>query len=808
MKRESLDKEWKFASGASSVYTLLMPNNNTVNLPHDFTIASEVKDTPGGKDCGFYVGGIAHYTKKIFIPEECKDERLLIEFDGSYMNTEVSLNGYFIELHPYGYSPFIVDITKYVEYGKENRLEVQVNNSAPDNARWYSGSGILRHVNLLRAGKVHLSPWSIFVRTDKIANNNAYLSIDATVENHGDEPFNGRIHFRAINENKNGITINASTYISVEPQSKSTVKVPLVIGYPMLWDVDSPKLYQLAVDLSENEILDSETVEFGIRTISINRIHGFRLNGRTLKLKGGCVHHGNGLLGGISLYDSEYRRMKLHKDNGFNAVRSAHNPPSSDMLKACDKLGLLVMDEIFDVWKMQKNSNDYHLYFDDWWKRDMEASMKRDRNHPSIFAWSIGNEIVERSVQIGYELANDLSSYAKSIDNTRFITSAVPIAFSGLNDTEMMGIFMGLFELSQKDSIQNLGTPYANSIFSKKLEKFAEPLDFVGYNYLEYRYKQDGEENKNIIICGTESYPGNFDNVWRNVEDYSYVIGDFAWTSYDYIGEAGLGMAVYSEDDVRQNPLQGPPVLYPWRLAYCGDFDLCGFDRAQLHYRKIVWGSDETYIHVHNPQNYGKKEFKTRWSWTEGFNSWSFFGYEDKPVNADVYSKAEEVELLVNGKSVGKKPAGEKNRFLASFNTTYQKGTITAISYTGGKEVSRQELRSANKPTKLKISLEKDNIKADGNSLAYVLVEICDEDGNRVNYGCDTKLKAEVTGCGTLAAFGTGRPVTSENYTTGEFTSFEGRAQAIIRSSYESGDITITIKSEIYGECSATIKVE
>lgn len=325
---------------------------------------------------------------------------------------------------------------------------------------------------------------------------------------------------------------------------------------------------------------------------------------------------------------------------------------------------------------------------------------------------------------------------------------------------------------------------------------------------MENRYEDDGKAYPNRIICGTESYPENIDIIWEEVEKHSFVIGDFTWTSYDYIGEAGIGNTVYAdpEEDLSSNPFQGPQPEYPWRLAFDADFDLCGEERIQLHFRKIVWGSDETYIGVHNPANWGKKEYKGRWGWTESYNEWTFDGYQGKPTYVDVFSAADEVELLINGKSIGKKPAGKINRFKATFQVTYEPGSLLAISYKDGVEISRQELATVGKAANLKITLEKSNLQADGQGLAYALVEVVDEEGRRVPFG-DYKVKAEVSGAGTLAAFGTGRPVTEENYTTGEFSSYLGRLQAIVRADYEAGEAVLKVSADGLGETSATVSI-
>lgn len=309
--------------------------------------------------------------------------------------------------------------------------------------------------------------------------------------------------------------------------------------------------------------------------------------------------------------------MKLHKSHGFNAIHCAHNPPSAEMLEACDRLGLLVLDEAFDVWEMGKNSCDYHLYFASDWEQDLSAMLKRDRNHPCIFMWSIGNEITERNgLGHGAEYSAKLAALVQQYDPTRPVTSSMPVPFNGLNDSDMMHSLISLQKkLSQgnETGVQNLGSEYSCSILPERSEAYMAPLDVFSFNYLDYMYEDFGTLYPNSVICGTESYPASFSDVWQKVEALPYVIGDFTWTSYDYIGEAGLGIQMYTEEPLQANPLQGPPVNYPWRLAYCADFDLCGEERPQLHLRKTVWGDPGTYVWVHNPDNYDKYEMKGRW---------------------------------------------------------------------------------------------------------------------------------------------------------------------------------------------------
>ncbi len=800
MLRENIDRAWEFTDGKPSYIPGMNKPGKTIHLPHDFTIETDTyPEAPGGSNTGYYGGGIGTYTKILDIPEEYANKRIMVEFDGVYKNSTIELNGHVVTKHHYGYTPFHADLTPYIKRGKPNRLAVIVNNAAQPNARWYTGSGIYRHVDLLSSPQIHIAPWGIFAHTSHIVNGTAFVIVETTVENHTSTTENVWID---ITINKDACGTEAGTgrvKVHALPGEKSIARVMIAVENADIWDIDSPRLYKITAQLSDTDIvLDSDSTTFGIRTISVDTKNGFMLNGRTLNLKGGCIHHDNGILGATSFMDSEYRKLKLHKDNGYNAIRCAHNPPSRDMLDICDRLGLLVINEAFDVWVMEKRAHDYSQYFEEDWMADMESFILRDRNHPSIIMWSTGNEVAERGgLSEGYKWAAKLAAYVRELDPTRLVTHSVCSFFNGLDDEDTEKFYQGVFNQNQEvQSMINLDCDFGKNIWTDYTEAFVAPVDVVGYNYLSYHYENAINNFPNRVICGTESKPLEIDQYWHDVERFSHVIGDFTWTSYDYIGEAGLGKAEYVEPDkVKETMMLSHVSGYPWRLSFDADFDLCGFERPQLAYRRIVWGSDETFIASHNPKNQGKIEVLGRWGWPECENAWSWTGYEGKPVQVDVYSAAEEVELILNGKSIGKKATGKANRFKAEFELTYEPGTLEAISYTNGNKVSSDMLISAGEPSGIRISPERKELVANGQSLAFAVVEIIDAEGRLVPTA-EMKAIAKVEGVATLAAFGTGRPQTTENYTTGEFTSYKGRLLAVVRSGYEAGMAKLSITIE------------
>jgi beta-galactosidase len=752
----------------------------------------------------FYPGGYGHYEKHLELLEEWEGRKILVEFDGAYGNTSVGLNGHQLTMHPHGYTPFHADLTSVARFGKVNRLHVDVNNTAQPNSRWYSGSGLYRHVDLLVSPLLHIAPWGIFAATSRVVDGTAFIACDVTVVNESHEKRDIRLSARIAPDGRPGESAaTARKFDRVPAGATQTLRLDLVVPQARLWDLNDPFLYRIDVELTEagasagSEPLDTETTTFGIRTVSVDAVKGFRLNGRTIKLKGGCVHHDNGILGAASYHDSEYRKMKLHKDNGYNAIRSAHNPPSRDMLDACDRLGLLVIDEAFDMWRMQKTANDYHLFFEDWWQRDMTAFITRDRNHPCIVFWSTGNEVTERAgLSDGYAIARRLADFVRSLDPTRPVANALCSLFNGLDDEDAVKVREDVAERLASGGGQNMTEGYADQIWGDRTEGFASHLDVVGYNYLENHYESAAVDFPGRVICGTESFPLAIADIWEKVERLSYVIGDFTWTSFDYLGEAGIGKSRFHDGPLPEGPETDMFTSeYPWRTANDADFDLCGFPRPQLHYRRIVWGSTETFLAVQDPARFSLSETVSLWGWPERSDCWNWPGREGGPVRLDVYSAGDEVELLLDGRSLDRRPVGKTRKFVASFETVYAPGMLEAVSYRKGQELSRSHVRTTGSPAGIRLTADRASLSADGQSLAFVTVEVVDAAGARVP---DAALlsTAKVTGAVSLAAFGSSNPITTENYTTGRFTSHQGRLQAILRAGFAAGSGELTVEAE------------
>lgn len=602
MKSIDLNLNWSLQKGEPSRIPGMPEQTKAVNLPHDFMIETDVcPDSKNGPNTGYFSGGTYTYTKKLTIPQEWKGQQVLLAFDGVFGSTKVVVNGHMAGVHHYGYTPFRVDIAPYLYFGQENRISVTVSNDNEQNSRWYSGGGIYRAVSLLVAPQVHIAPNGLYVHTDHFVDSDAFVVVETTVENHTSADRCAWVELAVTEDGSSKIVSKGKIKVHLPAHKSSVARTQLCIEAAKRWGVDTPNLYKIhAVSSDEEGVTDEAESSFGVRTISVDSKHGFVLNGRSMKLKGGCLHHDNGILGAASFYDSEYRRVKLHKDNGFNALRMAHNPASSALLEACDRLGILVMEEAFDVWRMGKNYYDFSQYFDAEWEQELTSFILRDRNHPSIILWSIGNELPEQGgLSRGYETSALLAQTVRKLDATRPVCGALCSFFSGLDDQDTAKFWQSLRQEAAMSggALNNLDGKYGRQIWNERTEAFAAPWDVVGYNYLDYHYEEAGSLFPNRVICCTESKPGQMESYWHGVEKYPYLIGDFVWTSMDYIGEAGIGKSLYVEPQQAAGAARSMHFAeFPWRTAGCGDFDLCGFERPQLAYRRILWGSRETFI--------------------------------------------------------------------------------------------------------------------------------------------------------------------------------------------------------------------
>ena len=808
MKKYNFDLEWEFSYSTGNSYQ--DKNGGTfkekVNLPHDFSIGLKRTPQAGSNEAGgFFQGGIGIYQKGFQVLEAEKGKEFLLVIEGAYMDAEVYINGNLAMLHPSGYTEFHVKLTPWLKYGETNRLKIVVNNNAMPNSRWYSGSGLYRHVWLMTSEAVYLKPWSVSITTPMVTKESAMVKVETEISNDLEEEKQVSVLTTLFNKNGEEVTSYYSN-ISIAAKKETMLKQEILVENPKLWSIYSPNLYEAVTQVKMGDVLLDETkTTFGIRTISFSAKDGFQLNDNTIKLKGGCLHHDNGPIGSCAFDYAEERKIKLMKEIGYNAIRTSHNPPSTALLEACDRLGMLVMDEAFDCWRLKKNTYDYHLHFEDWWKRDLESMILRDRNHPSVIMWSIGNEIGERNgTSNGSKIAKEIADYARSLDNTRAITNGLCAIF--LDAGEFVGILANIFNGSAGD-LADL-PPEVHELLEEcyRIDEewgeitadFCSSLDVVGYNYLDNRYEQDGKDFPDRVICGTESYPKKIATVWEEVLNHNHVIGDFSWTSIDYFGESGIGRCFYDET----GGLFGD---YPWHISNCGDIDICGEIKPQGEYRKVVWNERKApYIVVLKPEHYGKKEIVSSWGWSDVARSWSFPGIEGNKVRVDVYSNADEIELIINGKTVERKVVGIEEPFKVSFDVTYEEGDIEAIAYINNAEIGRDKLETVSKATSLILKADHNKLTAGYQDLSYVTCEIVDENGRLIPYA-NNSISIEVTGEGILQGMGTGNPTSTEGYVGPSRSAYNGKVLAVVRSKGE-GNILVTARTEGLAEASLELE--
>ncbi|HNQ38039.1 MAG TPA: glycoside hydrolase family 2 TIM barrel-domain containing protein [Prolixibacteraceae bacterium] len=767
-----LNAEWKFirADVENGQDPALDDSSwRSLDLPHDYSIedlpAEEgVKQmgpfsekSAGGASTGHVVGGTAWYRKHFTLSKDDQDKLVTLLFDGVYMDADIWINGHHLGKQPYGYTAFSYDLTpRLLPAGEENILAVQVKNEGK-NSRWYSGSGIYRDVKLIKTPSVHLPLWGIYLTTPSVSEEKAVVRSETRVANGSGEEKRVLVATRV--KNSAGREVAAVTQeVLLAAGASQAVTLETEVTAPALWSPDEPSLYTMEVEIAEGgKVLDAVEERFGIRSIAFSAEEGFLLNGEPVLLKGGCLHHDNGPLGSAAFRTAEFRRVKTMKEAGFNAIRTSHNPPSRHFLDACDALGMLVMDESFDHWQKPKNPQDYHRFFDEWWEKDIEAMVLRDRNHPSVIIWSVGNEIQERADSSGLAIYRMLSEKVKSLDHTRPVTQAV----------------CGFWD--------NPGKTWDDTA-----PTFAQ-MDVHGYNYQWQQYEPDHARFPERIMIGTESVPKEAFENWQMVEKHPYVIGDFVWTGMDYLGESGIGHTWFEGD----SSFFLPP--WPWYNANCGDISITGHKKPQMFFRDVVWRNSPLEMMVHAPLPEGKKELLSYWGWPDEWKCWNWEGHEGKNFRVSVYTRCEQVRLELNGEVIGTKEVSDSTKLTAQFEVPYQSGELTAIGLTGGIEVARQVLKTTGKAFSVRVTPEKESLSLAGDDLAYFNVEILDENGDVVP-DASLPVALEITG-GRLQAIGNDNPQEMHSFQQPRVNSFRGRCQVIVRPE-KAGTITVTVTAE------------
>lgn len=732
-----------------------MCNGDSLTLPHDAMIHETRKaDNPSGSAQAYFPGGKYVYEKTFSKPTA---EHVTFQFEGVYQNTKVTINGKEAGGTEYGYLPFFVCADDLLVDG-ENTIRVECENVNQPDSRWYTGAGIYRPVWMWTGPKGGIEPEQVRVHTVSI------------------EP--ATIHVYTGHENAKIEIIDGETVVAAGCGCDADIAVPNA----KLWSEDAPNLYTCRVIVDADEAVTT----FGVRVVTWDN-KGFYINGKRTLLRGGCVHHDNGIVGAATYDEAEWRRVRILKDAGFNAIRSAHNPTSRAMLEACDYYGVYMMDESWDMWFHHKNKFDYATHWRKNYLSDLAAMVSRDYNHPSVVMYSIGNEVSEPAKEEGIEKTKEMVAYLKQADGTRPVTGGFNLMIianakkgkgvyneeGGRDDSadkKMQGMNSTMFNM-----ITNLvGTGMNKSANGKAADEATAPcldaLDIAGYNYASGRYSLEGKCHPDRLIYGSETFPQDIAKNWAMVKQYPYLIGDFMWTAWDYIGEVGLGAWAYTKDGTGFNK------SYPWLLADTGAFDIVGTPNGEMFLAQAAWGLlDKPAIGVQPVNHPCMNPAKMAWRGTNAMASWAWQGCDGNKAIVEVFTDAAAVELLINGKSLGKKKVKECK---ASFKTKYQSGKIEAVAYdTSGKEVSRNELVSATGKTSICAAPEAEIAKS--GEIVYVNVGIVGENGV-VESNADRKLAVCVEG-GELLGFGSANPRTEESFDAGTYTTYYGTALAAVR---------------------------
>ena len=736
-KQSLFDSGWQFTRNGKTI---------TVDLPHDWDIYEAPDPSTGatGTDGGWYPGGKGEYRKTFATP---KAEIVKLHFEGVYQKAEVFVNGQKAGQHAYGYTPFTVDVTPYLYQDKrENEVVVKVDNSEQPNCRWYTGSGIYRHVWLQAMPALHIAENGVFVTTHDISAERAIVGVEVTVANESDRDRNAMV-----------VVDSGMMMVAVPARQTKTVATSYAVRNPHLWSPDDPYLYETKVELKESGIvIDEHRARFGIRSFSYDAEGGFVLNGKPLLINGACVHHDDGVLGAMAFDAAEIRKVRQMKEAGFNLIRTSHNPTTRAFLDACDSLGMLVIGEAFDGWRTAKKPYDYSTLIDSCYREDIRAMVERDRNHPSIICWSIGNEVIERKDIRVITTARQLKQAILDYNKTRPVTEA----------------------LCAWDDDWEIYDPHF------------DVLDIGGYNYMIHKHATDHQRNPGRVMWQTESYPRDAFQNWALVHGYPYIIGDIVWTGLDYLGEAGIGRYYYEGERAGEHYVDGGQP--DWHGAYCGDVDVTGWRKPISHYREMLWkDSKDLYMAVKEPDGYHGKILETRWSVWPTWESWNWPSWEGKPIDVEVYTKAQEVTLYLNDKPIGTKAVSQSTEYKAVFTVPYEAGTLRAEA--GGK---RATLSTAGEPARLRLTADRSVMTAGGQDLSFITVEIIDREGH-VCPNAAIPCEAIVKGQGTLLSFASADLKDCEPYTSPRVTTWKGRALLVVRSSQKKGKAQVSIKSSL-----------
>ncbi len=771
-EKNKLDFNWKFNLGNILGAENLHYDDSgwrTIDLPHDWSIEGNFdQSNPTDWNGGYLPAGVGWYRKHLNLPETQKDKKVFIEFEGVYCNSDVWINGHHLGNHPYGYTSFFYDITPYLNYGnQENVIAVRVDNSAQPNSRWYSGSGIYRHVWLITTDKLHVAHWGTYVTTPEVSAAFAKMKLEIDIKNEYADAKEFSLVTTIIDQRGDKITEVKVNHV-LEANSENKFIQETGINDPRLWSPDHPYLYTILTSIEKGgKAVDIYESRLGIRSFYFDSNGGFFLNGERIKLKGTNNHHDHGPLGAACFDSAVRRQLRLLKGAGCNAIRTSHNPPAPILLDYADKLGLLVIDEIFDEWRTAKLAHGYYEYFDQWASHDLISMIHRDRNHPSIILWSVGNEIPEQGNASGAETLAKLVGKVHEEDPTRPVTAACN------------------------------HFPDANN------SGYAQHLDVVGYNYKLALYRSEHTTYPNRIILGTETfnYP-NAPETWLAAWNNDYVSGEFLWTGFDYLGESGIGTGA-----------GWPWPHWPYRSAICGFFDLCGFKKPAYYFRKSFWSDSSMVFLV--CQSLDKLKDRDNLA-NEGDWQWPYWGWPDEAphwnwergdtIKVTCYTNCDQVELFLNDRSIGVKTFSSSDLFL-SWKVPYEPGLLKAVGTKGNAKICHHELYTVGEPAKIVLKIDRTTLAANGQDLCYIEADIVDKHNNSV-YSAENSITFSVGGVGNLIATGNGDPQNHRSFKSKQCEAYHGKCLAIVQASEKSGTINIVASSPGLSSGNATIKVE
>lgn len=769
----------------------------TVTLPHDAMLAEpRTALSAGGTNTGWYEGYDYEYRRTLTVPEnELADTRIL-EFEGVYHNAEVWLNGQKAAFRPYGYTNFYVDCAPYLHAG-ENELRVIARNADQPNSRWYSGAGIYRPVQLWTAGGAHIALNGVKIRT---------LSLDPAV-----------VEVRVKTTAPGTVRLTVDDLPAVQQESDGEAVFSLTLDNARLWTPETPNLYTCRVSFADDEVTET----FGVRKVEWGT-DGFLLNGKRYIIQGACIHHDNGLLGAVCDPDAVARKVRLLKENGYNAIRSAHNPCSKALLAECDRQGMLVMDEYIDHWYIHKTEHDYVDYFNDWWHQDLTDMVEKDYNHPCVVLYSTGNEVSETAQKRGIALTKEMTDFLHGLDDSRPVTCGVNIFFNFLSS---IGFGVYSDEKAKKEAERAekakqrgekaakkkaVGSQFFNNLAGllgdefmkrgatlhgcdvKTRDAFAN-MDIAGYNYGIYRYKHDLKKYPQRLILGSETFCNDAYKFRELAKQEPRLVGDFVWAGMDYLGEVMVGSWEYAD---YAETFDGGPG---WVSAGSGRIDLTGKPLGEALYTRVALEADNgPYIAVCPVNHTGERHSPSAWKMTNAMPSWSWTGCEGRKASVEVYARAARVELVLNGHTVGSKTL--KNDCLARFSIPYESGTLEAVSYDAADhEIGRCKLQSAGGTTRLTLDTEEPTVKP--GHLCYIRLRYTDENGITKPL-VRGNIQVQVRG-GTLVGLGSACPFNKHSYLDSETDTYYGEALAIVRMG--DGDAMTIAASD--GEYSAELTV-